>query len=207
MPDESAADGGESLRERVSALEQTVSDQQETIQRLMPSRRQTVAGLGLLGAGVGAGRLSSGTARAEAAGQVGTESDPVDVEAWDLNVQNGATIDGDPAGGFGTTTSISPSFDTWTEADPDRPAVIEFEARAVTDGSSNGEIRVDVDESGGTTADYGFSAAYADDGLGSGGRNRTTVVVYVPAGAQYQIRNTSDPTGDNSTLSERQLTL
>lgn len=101
MPDESAADGGESLRERVSELEQTVSDQQETIQRLMPSRRQTVAGLGLLGAGVGAGRLSSGTARAEAAGQVGTDTDPVDVQAWDLDVQNGAEFNGNPLTGVG----------------------------------------------------------------------------------------------------------
>lgn len=101
MPDESAADDGESLRERVSELEQTVSEQQDVIQRLMPSRRQTVAGLGLLGAGVGAGRLSSGTARAEAAGQVGTDTDPVDVKAWDLDVQNGAGFNGSDVTGVG----------------------------------------------------------------------------------------------------------
>ena len=88
MPDESAADGGESLRERVSELEQLVEQQQATIQRLMPSRRQTVAGLGLLGAGVGAGRLSTEAARAEAAGQVGTDTDPVDVKGYDVRAAN-----------------------------------------------------------------------------------------------------------------------
>lgn len=94
MPDSEPDDDAADLRARVRDLEATVSEQQATIQKLMPSRRQTIAGLGLLGAGAGVGRLSTERARAQAAGQVGTDTDPVGLKAWDLDVQNGATFNG-----------------------------------------------------------------------------------------------------------------
>lgn len=78
-PTDDSGDDEQSLRDRVRDLEDTVSEQQATIQQLMPSRRQTLAGAGLLGAGVLGGYQASGTARAQAAGQVGTSSDRVDV--------------------------------------------------------------------------------------------------------------------------------
>lgn len=117
-----------------------------------------------------------------------------------------ATIDGDPAGGFGTTSSIAPGFGSWTTADADRPAYIIVEGRAETDGSTPGTIVMDIDVSGGTTADFTYTIARADPGLGNGGENRQTIEQYVPAGAQYQIRNVADP-NNNALQNPRQLTL
>jgi hypothetical protein len=89
------------LRERVAALEQTVAEQQhhssESPKQPTASRRgfvkaaAAVAGLGALGI------YSSYPARAQAAGQVGTASEPVDVEAYDLNVQG--SVSGIDTGG------------------------------------------------------------------------------------------------------------
>jgi hypothetical protein len=79
MPDD---DDAAALRERVQALEQTVQEQQSTIEQLMPSRRAILAG----GAGlVGGAALTSQASAQSAAGQVGTSSEPVDVEATTVN--------------------------------------------------------------------------------------------------------------------------
>jgi hypothetical protein len=89
------------LRERVAQLEETVAEQQhhssESPEQPSASRRgflsaaAAVAGLGALGA------YSSYPASAQAAGQVGTSSEPVDVEAYDLNVQG--SVSGIDTGG------------------------------------------------------------------------------------------------------------
>jgi len=63
-----------------------------------------VAGLGALGV------YSSSRASAQASGQIGTASDPVDVEAYDLNVQNQLAGDLD-AGGNSVTNADSVSTD------------------------------------------------------------------------------------------------
>ena len=114
MPD-SEPDDDSDLRARVRDLEATVSNQQEIIQKLMPSRRQTIAGLGLLGAGAGVGRLSTERARAQAAGQVGTDDDPVDVKAWDLNVAGQLTSDLDAGGNSVTNVGSMAVEDLDTE--------------------------------------------------------------------------------------------
>jgi len=76
------------LRERVAELEQTVEQQQETIHQLLPSRRRVLQAGGLVAGGGVLGALTADRASAQASGQVGTSSDPVDVEAFDLGVQN-----------------------------------------------------------------------------------------------------------------------
>jgi hypothetical protein len=82
------------LRERVAQLEETVAEQHhssESPEQPTASRRGLlsaaagVAGLGALGV------YSSSPASAQAAGQVGTQSEPVDVEAYDVNVQGSLT--------------------------------------------------------------------------------------------------------------------
>jgi len=81
-------DDAATLRERVRELEQTVAQQQDTIEQLMPSRRAVLAG----GAGLVGGAALTGQASAQsAAGQVGTSSEPVDVEAASVNVQEGVS--------------------------------------------------------------------------------------------------------------------
>ena len=150
--DDSAAD----LRARVRDLEATVTEQQETIQKLMPSRRQTIAGLGLLGAGAGVGRLSTERARAQAAGNQGTEEEPNNIWAWDLDVQNGATFNGNPLTGVGTAEVERASIeevggkifvtdrfdipnDTFTETEF---AQVGFEDEIVNTDTSNNQIEV-----------------------------------------------------------------
>jgi len=100
MASDSGADA--ELRERVAALEQTVAEQQhhssESPEQPSASRRgflsaaAAAAGLGALGI------YSSYPASAQAAGQVGTSSEPVDVEAWSLNVQDKLAGDLDAGG-------------------------------------------------------------------------------------------------------------
>ena len=107
-----APDSGEpdaaALRDRVDDLEQTVADQQATIESLEQppaSRRGVLAALTGV-AGAGALGAYSQRASAQAAGQVGTSSEPVDVEAWDLTVQNGATLGGDLDAGGNSLTNV-----------------------------------------------------------------------------------------------------
>jgi len=83
-------DDAATLRERVRELEATVAQQQDTIEQLMPSRRAILAG----GAGLVGGAALTGQASAQsAAGQVGTSSEPVDVEAASVTADSVNTTD------------------------------------------------------------------------------------------------------------------
>lgn len=106
----------------------------------------------------------------------------------------------------GTTTAPAPGFGTWTTADANRPAEIEVDATAQTDGTSRGEVVVDVDESGGTTADYSLTVAYIDPDNATGAQDKDALTAYIPAGAQYQVRNASDPNAANTINTVRQIT-
>lgn len=135
------------------------------------------------------------------------DTGPDDNEAdKEIGVES-ATIDGDPAGGFpSTTTSDNPGFDSWTQVDASRPAFVIVQATAETDGTSGGQISIDVDESGGTSADYSLNIT-APAAAADGFRNAESVLLYLPAGAQFQIRNASDPNMDNSIDNVREAVL
>jgi len=99
-----ASDSGDdaaALRERVAQLEETVAEQQATSE---PSSQPTASRRGLLSAAAGVAGLgalgiySSYPASAQAVGQVGTASNPIDVEAWSLNVQDQLAGDLDAGG-------------------------------------------------------------------------------------------------------------
>src|SRR6056297_2025156 len=82
-PDDDAAD----LRARVQELEQTLADHQATIEQLRDrgvGRRAILAG----GAGLLGGAALTGQASAQSAGQVGTSSEPVDVEAASVSADS-----------------------------------------------------------------------------------------------------------------------
>ena len=96
------------IHDRLEQLEATVADQQQTIEQLTEppavGRRGVLASL--LGAGAVGGLAGYGSqsARAQAsgpAGQQGTEENPNDMFAWDLDVQNGAEFNGNPLTGVG----------------------------------------------------------------------------------------------------------
>jgi hypothetical protein len=111
------------------------------------------------------------------------------------------------AGSFGTTTSISPGFGSWTQIDANNPGFVFGHLFAETNGSSNGIVKVQVDESGGTTADYTAARVFADDNLPSAARVQLSYWVYVPGGGQFQIVNVSDPRGTNTISVTRTLTI
>lgn len=106
-----------------------------------------------------------------------------------------------------TSSSVSPSFDTWTTADANRPTFIEVDASVVTDGTSEGKVVIDVDEDGGTSADYSLTIAEIDPDNASGAGQDGALTTYIPAGAQYQIQNVSDPNGSNVINTVREVTL
>lgn len=136
-------------------------------------------------------------------------NDVTGVGALDANSisTGGATINSKPAFSGGSTSAASPGFDNWTQISADKPAVVEIRATAETDGSSNAQIGVEVDESGGTTSDYTFLIGYADGNDPSGTRDRQLSTVYVPPGAQYRITNQIDPNSGNTIGAVRELVL
>jgi len=84
----------EELENRVEQLEQTV-------QRMLPDRRQTLKGLGLLGGGAIVGGLGgSASASTGSAGQIGTTTDRPDFygDAADLNSVSTAEINNSGSG-------------------------------------------------------------------------------------------------------------
>lgn len=93
MPtDESDPPDERPLEERVGELEQTV-------QRMMPSRRQALRTGGSLGIGalLGVGAANSVSAGSSQSGKVGTSANPVDVEAEDVTLAGAGGLT-DPAG-------------------------------------------------------------------------------------------------------------
>ena len=77
------------LRERVAELEATVEAQQETITRMLPGRRGVLKAGATLGGGALLGSAVSDRVAADAEGQVGTLSKPVDVFAYSIQDRNG----------------------------------------------------------------------------------------------------------------------
>jgi hypothetical protein len=82
-------DTDDTLRERVADLEATVAAQQQTIAKLLPGRRGVLKAGALVGGGGLLGALTADRASADASGQVGTTSDPIDVVAYSLQDRTG----------------------------------------------------------------------------------------------------------------------
>ncbi len=148
------------LRERVAQLEQTVSKQSELLRRVMPSRRDFVKMGG--GAAVGAAGVYAATGGAAGqtgpAGQQGTESEPNDMYAWDLDVQNGATFNGNPLSGVGAMDvekRIVPDITTGTSE-----FFVEY---SDTSGYSNSQIQ-QITEGVSTTTTVIYSSPHAGGG-------------------------------------------
>lgn len=189
----------EELAERVDTLE-------ATIQRMLPSRRDVLKGAAVGAMGVGMGSAATANAMAQPTGNeppVGEQGDPVEVWASEIDAQSvdagEGTIDGgDEIPGIPPTSSENnPNFGEWIQVSSGRPSLIEIRCGVETDGSTRGEILIDVDESGGTSADYNFPLAWADPNLGDGGREYSGTTFLLPPGAQYQIRTSQDPNNNN----------
>jgi hypothetical protein len=119
-----------------------------------------------------------------------------------------ATIDGDPAGGFGDTSSLSLSLGGgFTVIDPNRPAFITLVTSTETDGSTQAVIDVEVDESGGSSPDYEYQVGTANETEGSGVKVIQASTIYVPPGASVNLKNQSDPNGGNVVFDTRKAVL
>jgi len=101
------------------------------------------------------------------------------------------------SGDIDGTIALSPGFDTFTQVSANHPALLTATTEAVTDGSTSAAIKLAVDESGGTTADYTFIVNFSPGSGSSGESGFNTISVLLPAGAQFEIRNSDDPRGEN----------
>lgn len=109
---------------------------------------------------------------------------------------------------IGTTAAATPGFGTWTTVDADADALLTVEATGETDGTSDGEIVLDVDESGGTTADYTLTVVDVVSDHAAGTAFADVIAsLFLPAGAAYQVRNVSDPNANNTLDTVREVTL
>jgi len=84
-----------------------------------------------------------------------------------------------------------------------RPTLVEATVRAQTDGSTNGSVRMDVDESGGTSADY-YQRTVSHSASGAGVNQNGNFTLRIPPGGAYRIYNQADPNNANTILSIRE---
>ena len=99
---------------------------------------------------------------------------------------------------FESATDLSLSVSQWRTVSATSDAVITAELRANTDGTTNGFLTFEIDESGGTTPDKSVVAISADKGWGSDADATGSRTFVVPAGSQFRFENSSDPNGKNA---------
>jgi len=166
MPDD---DDAAALRDRVRALEETVQEQQSTIEQLMPSRRAILAG----GAGLVGGAALTGQASAQsAAGQVGTSTEPVDVDAATVNAQTVNTDDSVTVTTGEATNTLHYGSNQDRDNAGDESVALGIGARANGDDGSGGTIGRHVavgyeaaqNNTGGRVTASGYEAARSNTG-------------------------------------------
>lgn len=106
----------------------------------------------------------------------------------------------------GTSSDPALALNTWRTPNANRPVQVVVELRVQTDGTTSGELSFDVDESGGTTVDFGLRII-ADAAGGSDFDIVTPVTWTIPAGGSYKIDNVSDPNSVNAIEDHREFTL
>jgi len=104
---------------------------------------------------------------------------------------------GNSIGGFGASTALSPSFGSFFTPLPDSSGTVLIETEAQTDGTTNGTVEMDIDDSGGTTGDYTVVGAFADSDIPASTNIIHTQTIPLPAGASVRIRNSTDPNNVN----------
>jgi hypothetical protein len=125
----------------------------------------------------------------------------------DLVSADSATINGNTALEEGGISSSSATLGGgWVTPNADRPTIVIATLGAETDGTTRGQITIEVDESGGTTLDY-VSRNRISEQAGSNARDVQGHTVYVPPGGSYQFVNDDDPTGTNAVNNAREITL
>lgn len=106
-----------------------------------------------------------------------------------------------------TSSSVALGFGSWRVPSADRPVLVQVSILAQTDGTTSGEVKVDVDESGGTTADYSLSGAFVGSTAGAGASSENSTMFLIPPGGSYRYRNVGDPNTANSVQTQREFEL
>jgi hypothetical protein len=106
-------------------------------------------------------------------------------------------------------SSIDPglSFGSFTQISSTAPVVLFLEMFTRSDGTNDGRIRVDIDESGGTTATYDNRAGNAPAQGGTDFFQNETTTYVLPAGASVRVVNDSDPKAVNAIETQRATIL
>lgn len=106
----------------------------------------------------------------------------------------------------GSSTSLTVSFASWTQPSTDKLALVFIDFTVSGTGATTGEVAVDVDESGGTTADYTYNFT-VETGLTGSITTSEQCIAFVPAGGQFQVRNVADPNVVNAINDARVVEL
>ena len=211
---DSQTDVSELAREVVAELEDTrqVGDQ------LLLSRREAIAlstgavSLGALGV-AGAGSASA----QEAAGQIGTASDPVDVEGAQGNFSQGVSVDGALEADAVSAESLSTELDDGSDVTSSRSFDTIYENTQGHDiqvflfsgeiGSGEiADIRAQVAETP-SAVDNLRSWVAREQADGDTAKNRVATRFRVPDGYHYRVENRGDLNDDDVTIwSERGVT-
>lgn len=115
-------------------------------------------------------------------------------------------IDGNTALRNTAESAATPGFGSWTQVSATRPAIVIADTLAETDGTSVGDVRLEVDQSGGTTTDYSVKNKLDAD-HNAGASQQVGITAWLAPGAQYQIRNVVDPNNANQINEVREITL
>lgn len=126
----------------------------------------------------------------------------VDGDVVDSGVATSATLRNP-----GTSSTPALAFNTYRTPNASRVTWVVVTVVVSSDGTTNGEVRAEVDESGGTTADYYFHEIKAAVDTSGSGSTRGNFSFPIPPGASYRIANTSDPNTANAIDAHREFTL
>jgi len=107
------------------------------------------------------------------------------------------------SGDIDGTTALSPGFGTFTQVDANNPSLLTLVLKAVTDGSTNGQVDIRIDESGGTTPNIDHLHAFASKVASDNFTNIAVGSYTLPAGAQFKIVNGANPKGKNEIRAAR----
>lgn len=120
-----------------------------------------------------------------------------------------ATVDNKTVGGYATGQITDPNLPIgmWRTPNADRPTQIIASGKVATDGTDNGDLKIEVDFSGGTTRDIRIQLAYADGQLSNGIEDRESIEITIPPGASYQYNAVLDPNNSASVFTQREITL
>jgi hypothetical protein len=165
-------------------LEQRVEQLEETVQRMMPNRRQTLKGMGLLGGGALLGGVGSRQADAStgSAGNVGSDTDRPDIygDSVDANSVSTNALASDIEDPVDVSGSRSLSTEYQNTDSTNRFVYVFF----ISDGTQTIDVQGNFGNTSGQLVTISREYVDADSQTI---QHRTTLSLEVPPGSYYEI--------------------